>query len=192
MSADKIRCFLAVPVDNSAKENILRWRNQVRQKLPNARWVRPENFHITVKFYGELYPDELNWLVNALKAPLTAFSPFELELHGIGVFPDWNRPRVLWVGVRNGLEAMRDLAGIVEAASVGLELPADKRDYHPHLTLARFRIPPQGKDIDPHILTARENSWGKFTVSEAYMIRSRLTPNGSIYTIHETFAFNGP
>ncbi|HEY8449298.1 MAG TPA: RNA 2',3'-cyclic phosphodiesterase, partial [Bacillota bacterium] len=186
-----LRCFVAVPVNGGVREQIAAWRNQIRKLLPNAKWVHPDHYHLTLKFYGELAQSTVEKLAEALRAALSAYGTFEIELGGLGAFPDLQRPRVLWVGVRRGAEHLRELAGIVEAASVGLELPAERDDYHPHLTLARFRVPIQAKDLAPDLLLANELSWGPFTVETAHLISSRLTPRGPIYTNLYAFPLGG-
>lgn len=184
-----MRCFLAVPVNGAARDRLVEWRSRARQQLPDARWVKPENYHLTVKFYGDLNVQRLQWLVQSLKEPLSSFRSFELELEGLGVFPSWERPRVLWAGVGDGIEHMQDLAGIVEAVSAGIKLPVDKRDYRPHLTLARFRGSWSGHDVRRALADGEQQRWGRLPVTGAIMYISRLTPSGPIYTVHETFNF---
>lgn len=179
-----------MPVDNNVREALSHWRKLVRHQLPDVRWAKPENYHITVKFYGDLDVESLARLTAALREPLSSINSFKLELVGLGTFPNWDHPRVLWAGVGDGIEHMRYLAGVVEAASVGLELPVDRKDYRPHLTLARFKAPVQRKDIGPDVLNARNQRWGVIHVTEAILFRSRLTPQGPIHTVHQRFHFN--
>ena len=187
LSDASIRCFLAVPVGDQVRESLARWLRSVRGRLPNARWVDPQHYHLTIKFYGEQTPAAVDRQVAALAGSVTGFGSFDVEVTGFGAFPGLDRPRVLWAGVGEGAEELRRLAGTVEAASVGLEIPADRRDFHPHLTLARFRVPARGRDLPPEVLAESQRLWGRFTVDRLDLMQSRLTPNGAQYTTLHSF-----
>lgn len=192
MSDPSIRCFLAVPVGDEVRDELARWQRSVRGRMPNARWVDPRHYHLTIKFYGEQEPGTVERLAGALDEALRGIGAFPVEVEGFGAFPNLARPRVLWAGVGAGADHLRRLAGIVEAASVGLDIPADRRDFHPHLTLARFRVPARGADIPPDVLSARQRRWGGFETDRICLMQSRLTPNGAHYTTLYTFALTAP
>lgn len=187
LSDPTIRCFVAVPVGDQVRETLARWLRSVRGRLPNARWVDAQNYHLTIKFYGEQGQAAVDRLPEALGGSLTGLGAFDVEITGIGAFPSLNRPRVLWAGVGEGAAGLQRLAGIVESASVGLDIPADRRDFHPHLTLARFRVPARGRDLPPEVVEGMQRSWGRFTADRVHLMRSRLTPNGAQYSILHTF-----
>lgn len=191
LAEEGLRCFLAVPVGREPRDELARWQRRVRGRLPNARWVEPGNYHLTLKFYGNLEPRVIERLGKTLEGSLTGVEAFPVELAGFGAFPGLRRPRVLWAGVREGAERLRRLAGVVEAASVGMEIPADRRDFHPHLTLARFRVPARGPDIPDDVLSQRDRRWGWFVADQAKLIHSRLTPNGPRYAQLQVFRFSG-
>nr|MBO2507656.1 RNA 2',3'-cyclic phosphodiesterase [Bacillota bacterium] len=192
LSDPTIRCFLAVPVGEQVREALSRWLRSVRSRLPNARWVDPQNYHLTIKFYGEQEQAAVERLAQSLSASLSGLGAIEVEIAGLGAFPSLDRPRVLWAGVGEGARELQRLAGIVEAASVGLDIPADRRDFRPHLTLARFRVEIRGRDLPPDVLAERERSWGRFTADRVHLMRSRLTPNGAQYSILHTIYLAPP
>lgn len=187
LSGADLRCFLAVPVGEEVRNELARWQRQVRGQLPNAKWVDPQNYHITIKFYGQLPPEAVDELAAALQKPLTDFSSFRTEISGFGAFPDWLHPRVMWAGVGEGADHLRELAGLVEAVSFGINVPADKRDYRPHLTIARFRVPARGSDIPPQVMAARARHWGLYTTDQVRLMESKLTSNGAVYSPLYTF-----
>jgi len=188
LSDPTIRCFLAVPVGDEVREVLARWLRGLRGRLPNARWVDPQRYHLTIKFYGNLTEGAVDRLAGMLAAGLAGFGGFAVEVAGFGAFPSLARPRVLWAGVGEGAAELQRLAGVVEAVSVGLDIPADRRDFHPHLTLARFRVPAEGRDLPAELLAGRERSWGRFTVDRVHLMESRLTPNGAHYRTLHTFS----
>jgi 2'-5' RNA ligase len=110
--------------------------------MPGARWVDPDNFHLTLRFIGET--DEATAAdIDAALSRLRA-RRFTLQLAGIGLFASGDRPRTLWVGVERHpeLAALRDK---IEQALIRTGLPPEPRKFAPHVTLARLTNPPREK-----------------------------------------------
>src|SRR5258707_7568727 len=104
-----------------------------------ARWVRPENLHVTLKFIGNVDADKLD-AIRAALADVRSGSAVELRFRGLGFFPNEKRPRVLW----DGMEASPNLATLaadIDARLEKLGIPRETREFSPHLTLARFDPP---------------------------------------------------
>jgi RNA 2',3'-cyclic 3'-phosphodiesterase len=115
------------------------------RELPVAgevRWARPENVHLTLKYLGDVAEDDLDRVAEALEPVRLRHEPFEAELSGIGAFPSTKRARILWAGIGEGSEFLRDLARDVEASLEPLGFEREDRAYVPHLTLGRARSRP--------------------------------------------------
>ncbi len=104
-----------------------------------VRWARPENVHLTLKFLGDVSEDDLDRVAEALEPVRLRHEPFEAELSGFGAFPSARRARILWAGIGEGSEFLRDLARDVEASLEPLGFEREDRAYVPHLTLGRAR-----------------------------------------------------
>ncbi len=136
-----LRAFLAarlpLEIHQALDENIAR----LKSKLPEGavRWVRAENIHLTLKFLGEITPNQVDKLVEAAAQYLRPLSPFELRAIGLGVFPQPAKPRVIWVGVKGDGARLNSLQGGLESRLAREGFEADERGYHPHLTLGRTR-----------------------------------------------------
>ncbi len=104
-----------------------------------ARWVRPEGMHVTLKFIGHVEPDKLDPIMTALPE-VRSHAPIDMRFRGVGFFPTGRRPRVFWCGIEASANLAEIAAGI-ENALVPLGIAAEKRDFVPHLTLARFESP---------------------------------------------------
>jgi RNA 2',3'-cyclic 3'-phosphodiesterase len=103
--------------------------------IPGARWVPPENYHVTLRFIGEApryLAEEIDHALAALKAP-----SFELTLAGIGTFAKGGRSQSLWLGVERS-EPLERLRGKIEMALQRCGLEPERRRFQPHLTLARL------------------------------------------------------
>ena len=115
------------------------------RELPVAgevRWARPENVHLTLKFLGDVPEDALGRVADTLEPVSLRHEPFEAELSGFGAFPSARRARILWAGIGEGSEPLRDLARDVEASLEPLGFEREDRAYVPHLTLGRARSRP--------------------------------------------------
>jgi 2'-5' RNA ligase len=131
-----MRLFTAIDIPSDLTEAL---RSFVGRLRPTAKisWSPVENLHVTTKFIGEWPEQRLDEMKRALASVPVAGS-FEIAVKGLGWFPNERHPRVFWAGVDGG-EALRSLARATEKAMAELGVPVEKREYAPHLTLARIR-----------------------------------------------------
>jgi 2'-5' RNA ligase len=131
-----MRLFTAIDIPTDLTEAL---RSFVSRLRPAAQisWSPLENLHVTTKFIGEWPQPRLDEMTRAL-ASVQATGAIEIKVKGVGWFPSERRPRVFWAGV-DGSQALRTLARSTEEAVAELGVPIEKRDYSPHLTLARVR-----------------------------------------------------
>ena len=136
-----MRLFLAINLDPSVRQAIHDATAPLRDAAPSLSWVREPLLHFTMKFLGE----QEEMLVAALRAALASVGmrhrTIELELGGIGAFPNLRRPRVVWMGIASE-PRLELLHHDVEVACEQLGLPLEGRPFRPHLTLARVRVRP--------------------------------------------------
>jgi len=133
-----MRTFVAIDIDEPIRRRLTDFLEAVQGWAPDARWVRPESLHLTLKFIGEIDPGRLEECCQAL-AGLEA-SPFDLAFRSYGFFPGERSARVFWIGVEGG-EQVGALAGALDHALAPLGIAPEKRAYSPHLTLARAEAP---------------------------------------------------
>jgi 2'-5' RNA ligase len=123
--------FLAVDLDDAVRARVVEMTTTVSSRFP-AKWLPPEKLHVTVLFLGEARP--AFEIVDAIAASLP---PFELQISGAGTFVTARAPSVLWLGVAGELPALNAL----HRSAVAALNPHDMKDYVPHLTLARAKLP---------------------------------------------------
>jgi 2'-5' RNA ligase len=133
------RLFIAVAVPPDALEACREIIDAVRTTPlgRDARWVRTENLHLTIRFLGDTEPDLVPDVALAVCDAAGSVEPFRVELAGAGAFPDGRHPRTLWLGVDRGNDGLERLANAVEAPLARLGWPPDARPRRPHLTIAR-------------------------------------------------------
>jgi 2'-5' RNA ligase len=135
------RLFVAVALPPDAAAAIATLVERVRADVddghPGVRWVRLDGIHLTLRFLGATTPDRLDAVSAGVRAAAAAAATFRVGLSGAGAFPSVARPRVLWLGVTGGTDALGALAADVEAGMVRAGFPPEGRPFRPHLTIAR-------------------------------------------------------
>ena len=131
-----MRLFTAIDIPTDLTEALRSFLSRLRPAA-EISWSPLENLHVTTKFIGEWPEQRLDEMQRAL-ASVPVRGSIEITVKGLGWFPNASRPRVFWAGVEGG-EALRILARDTEEAVAELGVPVEKRDYAPHLTLARIR-----------------------------------------------------
>jgi len=154
--------------------------------LPDARWTDPDDFHLTLRFIGEVDPETFYEIGETLAGVM--LPPFELQLKGLGQFPPRGPLRNLWVGVEpnEGLDRLRRrIERVVTAAGV----PPDGRKFIPHVTIARFRQPPPEHRLARFL--ARRNLFKSepFTVTRFQLFSSHLRYDGAQHLIEAEYDF---
>jgi len=177
-----MRLFVAVNLPVPLKARIAGLQRELALSGADVKWVEEENLHLTVKFLGEVVPERLAELQEALAQAVPDCRAFRLELSGLGTFPARGVPRVLWVGVGGEVEAFRELHGAVERALAALGYPGEEREFRPHLTLGRVRSP-RGVDALRRRIAALDGPYGDLAVAEVALMESRLTPRGPVYRV---------
>jgi RNA 2',3'-cyclic 3'-phosphodiesterase len=187
--AAPLRLFAAVDLPPRVREEIEGTIAPWRDRLPRGRWVRRENWHVTVKFLGRTYPRLVAWVTEAAREAAASIRPFRVGVEGMGVFPGPGRARVLWVGLVDRDESLPALARALDDRLVD-EFPPEKRGFTPHLTVARFNPPmPAREHVDE--LAATRFEVEPFRVGEVVLYRSHLSPKGARYEPLERFPLRG-
>jgi 2'-5' RNA ligase len=182
-----MRLFVAVPVSEPAREQILKLLGKLRQAGWPVRWVHDEGLHMTLKFFGEVAPERLDVIAEALRFAAQGAEPLTLALGDLGAFPSRARPRVLWVGVQApaGLELLQDR---IERGCEAIGFPPEGAPFQPHITLGRLRegqrLPLGG--LDDHAEAFEQVS---FVARQLVLYESLLTTGGLRYESRLTIDF---
>ena len=193
-----MRVFAALDIDDTIRERIQRFLDGVREFAPDARWVRPESLHVTLKFIGEKSEEA----VQNIKLALSSIQPdpMEITFRGYGFFPTPKAPRVFWLGIESGPQ-LAALAKTVDEAVAACEVPREDHPFSPHLTLARGSgrsgAPGWRKGDRPNSSFQRLQEklsvrplpeFGTMTAREFFLFESQLLRGGSRYTKIAKFA----
>lgn len=178
-----IRLFVAVPLPEQIRTQL----TMMQSGLQGARWLKPENIHLTLRFIGEARNDlasDIDMALSEITAPA-----FALELEDVGSFANGKRPHALWAGLAKS-EPLSHLQAKIESTLVRTGLAAEERKFSPHITIARL------KEMRPN----RVEAWvadhagfrsPPFTVDRFALFSSFLKPEGALYIEETSYPLEG-
>jgi len=176
-----IRAFIAVEISPATIARIAAAIADLKPKLPSVRWVAPANFHLTLKFLGDIASHQVDAIGDALELAITPFPRCTINAKGLGVFPGLRQPRVLWVGFVG--DELTQLAKRIDAALLNLGLPIESRGFTPHLTIGRWReIEQRAGNLKQELTRCRDRDFGTTSVDRVILFQSVLKPTGAVYS----------
>lgn len=187
-----MRSFIAIPLPDAIREELAARARALRPHAGKASWVRPERMHLTLRFLGEITPEQAEIVAEYLASAWAQTPPIALELHDVGAFPNVRRPSVIVAEIGPLEGPLQDVQRHAEAAAQVAGLPPEDRSFKPHVTLARIRRS-RGPEIAPlrdAILKGRGREPLPFAVRSAALLQSLLTPAGPVYDTLREFRFS--
>ena len=183
-AAETLRLFIAVEIDAAARAQVAKLAEKLKKGTQftgaHPSWVAPANWHFTLMFLGKTPCEKLEPLQSALRA--IEVRAFEIELGGLGAFPNPKRPSVLWIGLRRGAEPLIALQRAVLQALEPLDYHPDVKPFHPHLTLARIKSTKGVEGLMKVVENHQRINCGTCMVANITLFRSELKPSGAVYT----------
>ena len=187
-----MRLFLAVTLPDDVRDSIGRATAEVRATVTGVRWVRPELLHLTVKFLGERADGDERRLEGALRSPLVRVPGCEATIRGAGAFPNFRRPRVVWLGM-HPLAPLAAMARQVDDALVPLGIQRESRPFRGHITLGRVEHVLATNDAASleRTVNALRDTW-TVPVRDVALVHSTLARGGPTYRVLERFPLGIP
>jgi 2'-5' RNA ligase len=196
-----MRLFTAIELTEDVRAAVIGTQQELRRSLDRSnevRWVRSEHLHLTLTFMPAVDPVDAGRIGGSLARPIVE-EPFQLMFGGIGVFPEWDAPRVVWLGITKGVEALRRVHEEVAARLDEHGVPKDPKPFTPHLTLGRWRhrrgrvsggrvadLTPETQYLRQFRAQDRDPSPGNpsplMQVESVTLFESRLSSSGPSYT----------
>jgi 2'-5' RNA ligase len=182
-----MRLFTAIMLPADIRHHLVRVQEYLAGpvwELPGVKWTAPSNLHLTLKFLGEVNDDKLSTLTEALTA--VRVQSVTLFAERIGAFPKRGRAHLLTVNPGGDASQVAALFDQIDHACEVIAVPRDRRAFTPHVTIGRSRdgvdvrrIELQGPNLFPGPV---------FVASRFQLLKSTLTPEGSIYEVVETYS----
>ncbi|MBY8996857.1 MAG: RNA 2',3'-cyclic phosphodiesterase [Candidatus Thorarchaeota archaeon] len=175
-----VRAFLSIDIED---QSLLSQIQNIQQKLDlNAakmKIVKKENIHFTLHFFGDTLLTKLDQIQACLDG--IVIDPFEIEVVGVGSFPNKRRPRIIWIGVTHNASKILNLKNEIDSSLMELGYQPEKRKYTPHATIARVRHVNDSKRIADNLESLANEVIGSMIITKIMMMKSTLTSSGPFY-----------
>jgi 2'-5' RNA ligase len=196
---DALRLFFGIRLSEEVKLAISKMAKDLQEKCESLRasdrnpwkgqWIAPENYHITLKFLGFVPISQVNEIIRSVSLAIQNQNSFYLNSIGVGAFPNFIRPKVLWVGMKQPYTELIQLTQNIENALSILGFPAEIRPFFPHITFARVK---RSKNLTQFNLPNPSIHFGVSLIREIILYESISTSYGSRYNEIHRFLLNSP
>lgn len=186
---EPIRCFIAIELPAQIRQKLDDYLRPLKNEFSFVRWVRVEGIHLTLKFLGEISAKQAADIQNTLSLVKFDLPRFKIRIEGSGAFPNQKHPRVIWLGLKQDAEnPLYKLQKIIDNELHQIGFEKEKRRFSPHLTLGRLKF---NQDTQPLFKYLNHHPFPpvEFNVDAFTLIRSKLKPDGAIYTSLKKFLF---
>jgi 2'-5' RNA ligase len=181
-----MRCFIAIDIDEAIRKALARLQDELRGKADikksDAKWVDPENIHLTLKFLGEIKDEQVVDICNIAKDVASRHESFELNIESVGHFGG-KSARVLWVGTGQNIDKLLKLQQDLEQQLDLAGWPKETRKFSGHLTLCRIRNARAGVKLAQLAQQYKDFKLGTMPADSVSVYQSQLMPQGPVYTV---------
>jgi 2'-5' RNA ligase len=178
-----MRAFIAIELPATVQEILYRTCLELGERIASrtaVRWVKPENIHLTLRFLGDIQPDQISQIGRAIDQQVVHLPVFDLELDELGSFPNPRNPRIIWVGIGGDTRILNQLHASIEQELVRFGWEPEGRRFHPHLTVGRVKD--RRVVTEANLPYKRKVNSLSFPVKAVSLIESVLKPEGASYT----------
>lgn len=182
-----VRSFIAINIPAKIRNKLEKIQDDLKKSNTALQLVRPENIHITLKFLGNVPVESINDIQDAINESVSGFRIFSVSFEKIGVFPNPQYPRVIWVGIEKGAEELSLLNTKIENSISMFSLHQENRKFQPHLTIARVRSGKNRKRLVNTLEELKNIRAGEMLAKKICLMESILKPQGAQYNTLKTF-----
>lgn len=190
-SSNGIRSFISIEIPWPIREQMVRVPELLKNVRGKFNWSSTNNLHITLKFLGDCTRGRLESISKRLADIAARHKPFEMTFSGVGVFPSHAAPRIVWVGVKDGVEQLINLSKDVADSMEEIGFKKESRPFRPHITLARIKHLTSRDELKSAIEALPQVQIDSMTADHIFLMRSQLRAKGAIYTVIERLCFSG-
>jgi 2'-5' RNA ligase len=182
-----LRLFVAISIPEPVRDEIIRVQQELQPLVPRdmVRWARSDQFHLTLRFLGDVPADGVEELKKSAGAVCRNARSLSLRAEGVGFFPNPRSPRVIWVGINDREGRLVDLQRQIEVAVGPFSPEPGEKNFTGHVTLGRLKNPRPAdtRDLAVRAQSLEKRLFGEWTAPEIEIIRSELSPAGARYTL---------
>jgi 2'-5' RNA ligase len=176
-----MRTFVSIEIPDDIKNSIEKSIGELKLILPHIKWVDKKNLHITLKFLGMVEDSKIGGLADSVAEVVKGFGTIKAGFAGFGMFPDQKHPRVIWVGITEGGDKLKELADKIEDKLSTEGYGEEEREFSPHLTIGRIKEKIDDEALAGFIKKNEKASFGGFAAKSISMMKSTLMRSGPVY-----------
>ncbi|RMF94568.1 MAG: RNA 2',3'-cyclic phosphodiesterase, partial [Candidatus Schekmanbacteria bacterium] len=174
--------FIAIDIGNEVRENLVSSLMEISHLSKKVKLVKAESIHLTIKFLGNSKTSLLPNIIQNIENAVCDMTQFQLEAKGLGAFPNLQKPRVIWAGLREkNSHILQQLYFKIEEAMFEVGFEKERREFKPHLTLARIKYPERNTKLEEYISKNVNTPFGEINVKKIDLMKSTLLPQGALY-----------
>jgi len=177
----------------AVRNEVIRVQQEMQRLVSRdaVRWTKPEQFHLTLRFLGDVAVERVAALQEAINAVCRGDPALHLRAQGLGFFPKARSPRVIWVGVNDNEGRLVDLQKKMEGAVQPFTQEPGAEKFSGHVTLGRVKFlkQPEIEKLAAHAQAVSDRLFGEWTANEIEIIRSRLLPAGAVHSVLKAICF---
>ncbi len=189
-----IRTFIAIDLPDAVRDSLRSLEQELLKTQAPVSWVKPESVHLTIKFLGNVAPEQISSIQEAMREVAAATVPFRIKPLGCGAFPSIKQMRVVWVGLRGFSEDSEPLLKLQQAMEKTLApmgFKEEDRPFKPHLTLGRVKGRRHLRELQEIIMANQAFEAEAFDVDKVVLYKSELRPEGARYSQLYRAEFSG-
>ena len=186
----KIRTFIAIEIPETIQKKIGELQNSLKAFGARISWTRSANIHLTLKFLGDTEAAIIDEIAARLQLAVANLPEFKIAVNGTGAFPNFKRPRVIWIGAASEGDQLQTLAARVDECMENFGFETEKRHYSAHLTLGRVKDVSAIEPLMAKLKSYENFQAGSFNATNFHLIKSELHPAGSIYSRLKTITLH--
>lgn len=188
-----MRTFIAISLPQEIKTALVKLQKNLKTSGADVKWVEEQNIHLTLKFLGEIEEKIAEKICVILKETAKNLNPFSLRLESPGAFPRTDKPRVIWAGLGEDIQQLKNIVAELEKKLSEIDIPAEERAFASHITIGRLKSDKNREELVKGLIAAEEffkNTNYEWRVNSIILFKSTLTPQGPIYDILKEATFN--
>ena len=185
-----LRVFIGVQISENLEKPLSKLLKNFAKKHWPVKWEPVEKLHFTLVFLGRIKEENLAIVKEKVKVACEDFPAFTIKIKGLGCFPDYNQPRVIWLGLKGDLQSLAKLQKQLTSELKREGFKLTERSFVPHLTLGRIKQAKyrQKKEIGRQLKTRQDLKIAdEWAVDKLVIFESKFSPEGSRYLEIESF-----
>lgn len=187
-----MRTFIAIELPLNIKNSLAKIQDKLKPTLPKINWVKFSNLHLSLKFLGDISLKQLKRTQLIITEIIKTASPFEIKLEALGVFPNYQRARIIWIGTNRPPYELKRLVAQLETKLLKIILLEKQHPFRAHITLGRIKNTPISSNLEKGLNKIGDDLLDmslKFNIQGITLFQSRLGPYGPTYTILKEATF---